>query len=80
MALNLINRSARVKFNTDTNDNLEPPKEFVYHLANQLQSYKEFVQDLAFDIGAFEANEDPGEEVDEGYTTLFGSLKSVSLL
>ncbi|KAF4627340.1 hypothetical protein G7Y89_g10811 [Cudoniella acicularis] len=54
---------AKAKFNSGTDDNLEPPKEFVEHLVNDLESLKEFVQNIAFDIDGIEAH-DPDEEID----------------
>jgi hypothetical protein len=62
VALDLINRFAKAKSSTGTDDP-DPPKEFVQHLANDLESLKEFVQHLAFDIDGLEAH-DPDEEVD----------------
>jgi hypothetical protein len=71
MALDLINRYAKAKFNDGTDNNLEPPNEFVQSLANDLESLKEFVQNTAFDIDGLEAH-DPDEEID-----VHGALGSV---
>lgn len=57
-ALELINRFARGKSGASPNVP-DPPKEFLQHLAYDLESLKEFVQHLVFDINSFEAHETP---------------------
>ena len=42
MALDLINRFAKAKFNEGTENKFEPLKEFIESLANDLEKLKEF--------------------------------------
>jgi hypothetical protein len=63
MALDLINRFAKVKFNEGTENDFKPPVEFVLRLANDLEFLKDFVQHTAFEIDGLEAH-DADEEID----------------
>lgn len=63
MALNLIDRYAKAKFNYSIDNKLKPLNEFVQSLANDLKSLKKFVQNTTFDIDELEVH-DLNEEID----------------
>jgi hypothetical protein len=72
VALDLINRFVKGKFNAGTNNDFEPPREFVLRLANDLETLKDFMQTTAFDIDGLEAH-DADKEID-----LHGALSTVN--